>query len=226
MYDEFYGFEEEYNEDEEYEKYLEMVSEEERQRKESGFYDDEDDGEIWLPVVGYEGLYEVSNMGRIRSLDRLVVRPPKGSYIRPGQMLNPLVKRRSGYPTITLRKDNESWRGSLHQIVATTFIPNPENKPYVDHINAVKTDNRVENLRWATRLENNTNPISCYHNSISKKGRPSKLKGRHVTQDDVEKRLVTKQEKGIINLPTDENGNLIYKNGIIDINKYNDKEMM
>lgn len=99
--------------------------------------------EIWRPVVGYEGLYEVS-------CDREVYSLYKGKDLKPGL-------HNGGYNRIVLHKDGKRNNCSVHRLVAQAFIPNPENKPQVDHINRNKTDNRVENLRWATCCENQHN---------------------------------------------------------------------
>ena len=109
--------------------------------------------EEWKPVVGYEGLYEVSNMGRVKKL-------------RSGKIakLSRLDNAHGGYLVLTLIKYVDGRRiartGRVHRLVAEAFIPNPENKPCVDHISTDPIDNRVENLRWATYLENNRNPIT------------------------------------------------------------------
>ena len=101
--------------------------------------------EEWRPVVGYEGLYEVSNIGRVRNASGLIMS---------------LYKNNKGYYMINL------WDGKKHnhwlvsRLVAIAFIPNPDNKPNVDHINTDQSDNRVENLRWCTQSENLANPIS------------------------------------------------------------------
>ena len=114
--------------------------------------------EIWRPVVGYEGLYEVSNLGRVRSLDRWVNNNGslvllKGKY----KLLTPDVK---GYLRTHIRKNNKGKPYKVHRLVAEAFIPNPDNKPEVDHINTDKKDNRVENLRWVTAKENSDNPLT------------------------------------------------------------------
>lgn len=109
--------------------------------------------EEWRPVVGYEGLYEVSNLGRVRLL--------RSNRIAK---LTKQDDRHGGYMVVTLIKYEGSKRlartGRIHRLVAEAFIPNPENKPCIDHINTDPTDNRVENLRWSTYLENNRNPIT------------------------------------------------------------------
>jgi hypothetical protein len=105
--------------------------------------------EEWKPVIGYEGFYEVSDWGNVRSLN----------YNKTNQVkLLRRVKAKDGYLVVCLHKNGKQKEGKVHRLVATAFIPNQDNKPTVDHINGDKTDNRVENLRWATQMENNNNP--------------------------------------------------------------------
>lgn len=107
--------------------------------------------EIWKDIEGFEGLYMVSNLGRIKSLD----------YHRTGEeKILMLSKHTDGYLLVSLCKNNMKKTFSVHRLVATTFIPNPDNKPHIDHINTIRIDNRVDNLRWCTAKENFYNPIS------------------------------------------------------------------
>lgn len=103
------------------------------------------DEEVWKPVVGYEGLYEVSSKGRVRSL------PFKHSNCK----VLKLTQRNNGYLFLTLSKNRVQKPHSVHRLVAMAFIPNPDNKPTVNHKNEIRTDNRVENLEWATYYEQN-----------------------------------------------------------------------
>lgn len=120
--------------------------------------------EIWKDIEDYEG-YQVSNFGRVRSLDRYNSR---GWWIK-GCILKPIMDKK-GYLTVGLSKNNQRKAFKVHRLVALHFIPNIENKPEIDHINTIKTDNRVENLRWVTPKENSNNPLSIVNKSESKKG--------------------------------------------------------
>ena len=108
--------------------------------------------EEWRPVVGYEGLYEVSNMGRVRSLDRLV-RHPYGKALKKGKIIKPTLKN-SGYYNSELRIDGRVKYPLVHRIVYEAFVgPIPEGMQ-INHINEDKTDNRLENLNLMSPKEN------------------------------------------------------------------------
>lgn len=100
--------------------------------------------ETWKPVQGYEGLYMVSNMGRVAGLKKR--RFP--AHIMHQELTG------NGYLRVGLFKDGKQSKKKVHRIVAEAFIPNPGGKPQVNHINGVRTDNRVCNLEWCTQGEN------------------------------------------------------------------------
>jgi hypothetical protein len=104
------------------------------------------DIEIWKPLKNYEVLYEISNLGRVRSLIK------KGNSLYKIKKTNMDVS--TGYINIQLRKNNIPLTKRVHRLVAETFIPNLDNKPIVNHIDGNKKNNRVDNLKWVTYSEN------------------------------------------------------------------------
>lgn len=112
--------------------------------------------EIWKDVVGYENLYQVSNYGRIKSLDmKLVYKRHKNTTfrIRKGKILTPAIMK-NGYLRVEMSKNGVHKLNLVHRIVALSFIPNPNNYSEINHINCIKSDNRVENLEWVSSSQN------------------------------------------------------------------------
>ena len=104
--------------------------------------------EIWKDIEGYEGFYQISDLGRVRSLERDVF-SPNGIVMRhiEEKILVPALNGR-GYLFVVLHKNGKKKNIKVHRLVAEAFIPNPENKSQINHKNEVKTDNFVDNLEW------------------------------------------------------------------------------
>lgn len=101
--------------------------------------------EVWRDIEGYEGLYQVSDQGRVKSLGH--------KWRKSERILKPVV-RQDGYQVVNLYAGGKPKTFKVHRLVCQAFHENPDNKPQVNHINEIKTDNRASNLEWATAREN------------------------------------------------------------------------
>lgn len=148
--------------------------------------DGENMKEIWKDVVGYEGLYQVSNLGRIKSLPKLCINGNGGKYYTKEKILKPQYGSNGRtYTHVCLRKDGKTHIKEIHRIVAIAFIPNPLNLPQVNHRDENPSNNTVSNLEWCDGFYNhNYGTIkertrqTKKHNDSDKKGLITKLKNK------------------------------------------------
>jgi hypothetical protein len=127
------------------------------------------EGEIWKDVVGYEGLYRVSNYGRLKSLSKRCRIPSKKLISIPYERIL-LLRITNGYCKAMICKEGTLFRTNVHRLEAIAFIPNIENKPCIDHIDGNRKNNCLYNLRWCTVKENMNNEITVRRISEGKKG--------------------------------------------------------
>lgn len=139
--------------------------------------------EYWRNIKDYEGLYQVSNHGRVKSL-----KYGKEKILKAG-------KNKKGYLYVVLCKYGVKKTFRVHRLVAEAFIPNPENKPCIDHINTDRTDNRADNLRWCTQKDNCNNEASLRHYSEAKKGDNNPLYGKFGAEHNCSKPIIGVNKK-------------------------------
>lgn len=133
--------------------------------------------EEWRSVCGFEGYYEVSNTGNVRSCDRYVNAKLGSKSFLKGEMMK-LQKNHKGYMTVILHKNNKHYSKTVHRLVAEAFIDNPENLPQVNHKDTDKTNNNVTNLEWISNYDNMQHAMQhgCYKNAFTEKARASTIK--------------------------------------------------
>lgn len=110
--------------------------------------------ELWKAVIGWEGLYEVSNFGRIKALKKDVIRKNGCIQKYPERLMSTKPMKHTGYVMVDFSKNGTKLHQLVHRLVAEAFIPNPENKPCINHKDYVRYNNYVKNLEWCTHQEN------------------------------------------------------------------------
>lgn len=143
--------------------------------------------EIWMSIIGYESMYQVSNIGRVISV--------KTTYKKKIPYLSHHIDK-YGYPYVILTSHSKSRRIKIHRLIAQSFIPNPENKPEVDHIDGNRMNFNIDNLRWCTRKENMNNVITKKRISISKMGKKPSMYAILKSKEYSSKPLVVLSKEG------------------------------
>ncbi len=147
--------------------------------------------EIWKDIKGFEGRYAVSSLGNVKGLPRSITYSNGGIRCTTKEFILGKIFKKTGYFVVTPSNGKERKQTHIHRLVAEAFIPNPNNLPQVNHINGIKTDNRVENLEWCTPGQNSVHAYRTGLKLISDKqrafiGRYSKeVRSRKVIQMDM-----------------------------------------
>lgn len=139
--------------------------------------------EIWADIRGYEGWYQISNRGRVRSTDRVLEQGSRyGHSIKRhiiGKLLVP-TDNGNGYLIVALHKNNKRDNHYVHRLVAEAFLDNPQKFPVVNHLDYNKKNNSIENLEWTTQIKNTQ--YSIQNMCVPKDGKPSSTGEKYITR--------------------------------------------
>ena len=139
--------------------------------------------EFWKDIKGFEGYYQVSNLGRVKGLQR-VVNSGNGAKRVVKELVLKQSSDKDGYLIVNLKIRQKAKKIRVHRLVSLAFLPNTENKPQVNHKNGIKNDNTLENLEWATLSENRQHAYDTgLQNSDSRKGEKNNF--NKLTKEDV-----------------------------------------
>lgn len=135
--------------------------------------------EEWRSVCGFEGLYEVSSTGKIRSLDRYVNSRNNSREFKKGVTMKAQINHK-GYMTVVLHKENKPYSKTVHRIVAEAFLENKNNLPQINHKDTNKTNNNASNLEWISNYDNMQHAIKhgCYKNAFTEKTKAAVLRNQ------------------------------------------------
>lgn len=145
--------------------------------------------EHWKDIKDFEGLYQISSFGRVRSLTRKVAHKRNKFITLNGQIILP-GKQGAGYHQAKLNKNGKETARYVHRLIAIAFIPNPYSKPCINHKNGIKTDNYIENLEWCTYKENNHHAVEIGLLNFNNVSHESKCK--KINQYSLDGKLIKK----------------------------------
>lgn len=166
-----------------------------------GFFNIMQEKEIWKDINGFEGLYQVSNFGNIKSLPKLVKGSRRGGYMTKEKILKPQYGSNGRtYTHVCLRKNGKTFIKEIHRIVAQHFIPNPNNLPQVNHKDENPANNAVENLEWCDGFYNHNYGTIKERTKATKEKNKSDRKGLLTkierNSNNAPKRVVQKDKQG------------------------------
>lgn len=143
--------------------------------------------EIWRKVVGYEGYYEVSNLGRVRTTPHLR-KAIQGEYMQKSIIRKPYLSK-NGYFVLNLSKDGVIKTKYIHKLVAEAFIPNPKKLPVVNHIDGNKENNNVFNLEWVTQRDNVLHCFKTLGQPLPKENTYVEFEGEKISVSDLARKF-------------------------------------
>ncbi len=146
--------------------------------------------ELWEDIESYQGLYLVSNLGNVKSLNRKTLNKKGVMMSFKGRVLSK-CNDKDGYKMVGLTKNKHTKTKRIHRLVADAFIPNPDNLPQVNHINGIKDDNRVENLEWCTASYNQKHSVDVLKRKILK---GQEVGGSLLTEILIEEMIIEKNK--------------------------------